>query len=71
MVFVRLCVYVRACMCLLIDVTGLFCVCCSVSFLSCFVFGVYVVFVVCRVAVCCFIGLVWFVVVSRSCLFLC
>ena len=42
---------------MLIDVIGLFCVGCSNMFLSAFAFGVYVLFVVCCVAVCCFIGL--------------
>ena len=65
MVFVCRCVYAMACMSLFIDVTGVFCVCCSDRFLSCSVillsrvaFGVYVLFVVCCVAVCCFIGFV-------------
>ena len=59
-----------ACVCLSMSLVRF--VCCSDRFLSCFVFGVYAVFVVCCVAVCCFIGLVCLVVVvSCSCLCIC
>ena len=57
MLFVRLCVYVMACICCLcIDCIGLFCACCSVTLLS-FVVGVYGSYVVWCVAGGCVIGL--------------
>ena len=64
MLLVCVCVYGMAwSCCLFIDFIGVFCVRCSVM-LSCVVFGVYGLFVVCCVAVCCFIGL------SRVCVLL-
>ena len=67
-----LCVVAMACICcLFIDVIGLYCGRCSVIALVFLAFGVYLLFVVCCVAVCCFIGLSCVYTLLLSCFPVC